>query len=111
MVEPLVPKRSEAIELWPPVLRAGDRVHIVFRAARIVGAMSVPRYAVAVLDFRRRVVANLLRGPARPVSGVICVDWDGRGDDGAPVPPGHYRVHVELPGASQPTERTLLVAH
>jgi hypothetical protein len=28
----------------------------------------------------------------------ITCSWDGRDDDGDPVPPGNYRLHVDLPG-------------
>ncbi len=66
MAEVYLEDASPGLELWPSVLRAGERMHIAFRAARVVGTMSVPRYEVAVFDSRRRRVATLLRGPARP---------------------------------------------
>ncbi len=97
------------IELWPEALRSGDRIHVAFRAARVVGAMSVPHYEVTVLDARCRRVATLLRGRARPAGGVICVDWDGRDDGGAWVPPGLYRLRVESVGSGLRLERTIYV--
>src|SRR5262249_52099914 len=99
----------EEIELRPPVLRAGDHVQIAFRAARIGGSMRVPRYRVAILDERRRPIANLLRGPARPAGGAVCVEWDGRDDRGLSVLPGIYCIHIQLPGASLPIERKLFI--
>jgi flagellar hook assembly protein FlgD len=95
--------------LWPEVLRAGERILVAFRAARVAGMMRVPSYEVTVFDSRRRRVATLLRGRARPSAGVVCVDWDGRDDRGALVPPGAYQLRVEGPGSSPRLERTLLV--
>ena len=82
------------LQLWPSLLRLGGRIHVAFRAARIEGSLSAPRYDVSVLDAQRKRVATLLQGPARPTAGVVCVEWDGRDDGDAHVPPGVYRVHV-----------------
>jgi hypothetical protein len=111
MPELYLDHRGSGLELWPNVLRAGDRVHVAFRAARVVGAMSIPRYEVTVLDSRRRRVATLLLGSARPVSGVVCVEWDGRDDRGQFVPAGAYQLRVEGLRCSLRLERTLLVDH
>jgi hypothetical protein len=108
MASPLL-EYDEAIQVWPSVLRGGDRVHIVFRAVRIVGSMSLPRYLVRVLDQRRHVVATLMRGSARPAGGVVCVEWDGRDDAGTPVPPGRYGIQVELPRPALPLQHSLRV--
>src|SRR5262245_2471710 len=100
---------GSGIELWPSQLRIGDRILIAFRASRVVGAMSAPRYEVMVLDFRRRRLATLLRGPARPSGGVVCVEWDGRDDHGRPVPAGPYQALVARVGTHVRLERTLWV--
>src|SRR5262245_49069318 len=101
---------SAGIEVWPRVLRSTERVVIAFRAARVVGAMSLPRYRVTVLNERRRHIATLLRGPARPSQGVVCVEWDGRDEWGAQVPSGTYRIRVAgAPPSSLLLERTLPV--
>ena len=109
MAELLLEQTRPRLELWPSALRAGERVHIAFRAARVIGSMSVPRYEVTVLDARRRRVATLLHGPARPVGGVVCVEWDGRDDRGRRVPPGSYQLRVEGVGFRLRLERTLLI--
>ena len=100
---------AAGITLDPAVLRAGDYINVAFRAARVAGATSLPRYDVAVFDARRRRVATLLRGRARAAAGVVCVDWNGRDDTGALVPPGAYQLRVESAGSSLRLERTLLV--
>src|SRR5262245_14827991 len=97
------------IELWPHSLRAGDRIHVAFRAARVVGAMSMPRYEVSVLDSGRRRVATLLRGRARPAGGVVCLDWDGRDDRGVLLSPGRYWLRVTIVDSPATLERTLYV--
>jgi len=106
-IDPVAPP-APGIELWPSTLRAGDRMHIAFRAPRIVGMMKLPTYEVTVLDPRRRRVATLLRGPARASAGGVCIDWDGRDDFGRTVTAGAYRLRVEgRPGLL--LERTLHV--
>ena len=106
MAEVYLEDASAGLELWPPVMRTGERMHIAFRAARIVGSMYAPRYEVCVFDSARRRVATLLRGTARPSGGVVFVEWDGRDDRGADVPSGSYQVRVQ--GALR-LERTLIV--
>ena len=98
------------IELWPSELRIGDRIVIAFRASRVVGAMNAPRYEVAILDSRRRRLATLLRGSARPSAGVVCVEWDGRDDYGRLVATGPYQALVTTAGSRVRLERTLWVA-
>ena len=107
MVELHAEPQTLGIELWPRTPRIGERMTLAFRAARIVGATKVPRYDVTVLDARRRPVAVLLRGPARPVGGVVCADWDGTDDQGALVAPGMYRLLVRGVGFPLHLERTL----
>jgi len=97
------------LQLWPSLLRLGERVHVAFRAARIIGSMNAPRYDVSVLDARRQRVATLLRGTARPTAGVVCIEWDGRDDGGALVPMGAYRVHVAGVGFPLRLEQVLHV--
>jgi hypothetical protein len=98
------------LEVWPSVLRTGEQLVIAFRAARVVGTMRIPRYQVAVFDSHRRRVAALHRGPARPSGGVICVEWNGRDDRGARVPPGTYQLRVEGLGfTGLKLERTLII--
>jgi len=109
MAELELDPRTSGLELWPTSLRSGDRIHIAFRATRVVGAMSVPRYEVSVLDSRRRRVATLLRGRVRPAAGVICVDWDGRDDRGIMVTSGAYTLRVERAGTEFRLERMLFV--
>ena len=94
MLQTEIDNQGVELQLWPSLLRLGDRIHVAFRAARLVGSMSAPRYQVSVLDARRQRVATLLHGFARPTAGVVCVEWDGRDDGGDYVPPGVYRVHV-----------------
>ena len=100
-----------AFEPRPSVMRAGDRVQVAFHAMRIHGAMRLPQYEVMILDSRRRRVATLLRGAARPAGGVICVDWDGRDDTGGIVPAGAYQLRVQGIDGSRPLERTLTVEY
>jgi len=95
------------IEVWPREPRIGERMLVAFRAAKVFGAMSVPRYEVMVLDERRRRVATLMRGQARPSGGVVCVDWDGRDDGGVMIRAGVYRLRVEGIGTSLVLERTM----
>ena len=62
---------------------------------------------VAIVDKEERVVREIL--PPTPLEGdppgdegrpdretVHCFDWDGAGEEGVPVPPGRYRLRVEL---------------
>lgn len=100
---------SPDVEIWPSILRAGERVVIAIRATRVVGTMSLPVYRITVLDAQRRHVATLLHGRARPTAGVVCVEWDGRADGGGTVPPGEYRLRVERLGTPAWLERTLRV--
>ncbi len=109
MAELYLDDRGPGIELLPEVLSAGDHVLVAFRATRVMGAMSAPRYQVTVHDERRRHVATLLLGRVRPAGGVVCVAWDGRDDRGALVSPGLYRLRVETLGTSLRMERTLRV--
>ena len=111
MVDLQIERALPAIELRPTVLRAGDRVQVAFRASRVDGAMRLPRYEVTVVDARRRRIATLLRGHARPAGGVICVDWDGRDDRGAAVPSGDYRLRVQRIGGTLRIEHTLTVVY
>jgi hypothetical protein len=97
------------LDVRPRVVRAGDRIHVAFRALRVPGAMSVPRYDVSVLDAWRRRVATLMREPVRPTGGVVCLDWDGRDDHGRPLSPGNYQLRVRGVGNPLQLERTLLI--
>ena len=101
---------TSGIVVWPERPRIGDRIHVAIKAARIIGAMSVPRYEVTVLDARRRRVATLLRGRARAVASVVCVEWDGVDDAGARVAPGIYRLRVRSEGSPELLEKTLELA-
>lgn len=62
---------------------------------------------VAIVDEDERAVREILPPTSldgdppgdegRPDSETVhCFDWDGAGDDGTPVPPGRYRLRVEL---------------
>jgi hypothetical protein len=95
------------IQVWPESPRLGDRIHVAFRAARIVGAMHQPRYLVTVLDTRRRKVTALLKGAARAVGGVVCVEWDGVDESGALVPPGDYLLRIQCQRSPLVLERSL----
>ena len=94
MIQVQVENEGMELQLWPSLLRLGDCIHVAFRAARVVGTMNPPRYDVSILDSRRRRIATLLRGHARPTAGVVCVEWDGRDESGVYVPSGAYRVQV-----------------
>jgi hypothetical protein len=109
MAELYLENAGSGLDIRPPVLRHGDRVHVAFRALRVPGGMSLPRYDVAVFDARRRRVATLLRDPVRPAGGVVCIEWDGRDDRGVILPPGAYQLRVEGVGNPLRLERTLLV--
>jgi hypothetical protein len=98
-----------SLDIRPPVIRPGDRVQVAFRAVRTPGTMSVPRYDVAVFDAMRFRVATLLREPARPTGGVVCLDWDGRDDRGLTLPPGAYQLRVEGVGNPLQLERTVFI--
>jgi hypothetical protein len=111
MAELFLDQRCTGLEFWPPALKAGERIHIAFRAARVVGMMSTPRYEVTILDARRRRVATLLHGPARPSGGVVTLEWDGRDDAGDPVPAGAYQLRVQALGSPLQLERTIRVDH
>lgn len=100
---------GSGLDIRPRVVRPGDRVHVAFRAHRIPGGTTVPRYDVSVLDALRRRVATLLREPVRPSGGVVCLDWDGRDDHGFLLPPGQYQLRVQGVGNPLELERTLLV--
>jgi len=100
---------SPALVIRPRVVRIGDRVLVAFRVPRISGAMRVPRFLVTVHDAWRRRVATLLREPVRPERGVVCVDWDGRGDHGPHLPPGSYQLRVEGMGNPLRLEQTLII--
>ena len=111
MTETYLESRNAGLELWPSVLRVGNLVRVTFRVARMAGATSPPWYRVTVLDSRRRLVATLLNGDARPVAGVVCVDWDGRDYRGVRVPSGAYRLCIEGLGRTLHLERTVFVDH
>ncbi len=95
------------IQVWPESPRLGERIHVAFRAARIAGAMHRPRYEVTVLDARRRRVTALLKGHARAVGGVVCVEWDGVNDNGALVSPGVYLLRIRCHRSPLVLERSL----
>jgi hypothetical protein len=97
------------LDIRPRVVRSGDRIHVAFRAPRIPGATSVPRYDVTVWDGWRRRVATLMREPVRPTGGVVCLDWDGRDDRGLLLSPGNYQLRVRGIGNPLQLERTLLI--
>jgi hypothetical protein len=109
MAEVYLEDASAGIELWPPVLRVGERIQIAFRAARIVGALREPRYEVSVFDTRNRRVATLLRGAAKPSGGVVFVEWEGRDDRGLEVPSGAFQLRVQGLGSALRLERTIIV--
>src|SRR5260221_10128915 len=108
MTDPLMGTEN-AVEIWPAILRPGERIHVAIRATRVVGTMSLPVYRISIVDARRRRVATLLHGRSRPIQGVICVDWDGRSDDGDTVPSGDYRLRVERLGSPSWVARPLRV--
>jgi hypothetical protein len=97
------------LDIRPRVFRPGDCIHVAFHAPRVPGMMSVPRFDVTVLDAWRRCVATLLREPVRPAGGVVCLDWDGRDDQGMPLPPGYYQMRVRGIGNPLQLERTLMI--
>ena len=66
---------AAGITLDPAVLRAGDYINAAFRAARVAGATTLPRYDVAVFDAIRRRVATLLRGCARAGCSTAQLCW------------------------------------
>ena len=100
---------ASSVEIWPPILRPGERIHVAIRATRGVGTMSLPVYRISIVDPRRRRVATLLHGRSRPIQGVVCVEWDGRDDEGRSVPPGDYRLRVERLGSPSWLERPLRI--
>ncbi len=64
-------------------------------------------FYLAMVDASGRVVRVLARdvaleGDSSPdKSSAHCFDWDGIGDDGRPVPPGPYRLYLELEHADR----------
>jgi hypothetical protein len=97
------------LDIRPSVFRPGDLVQVAFRALRVPGTLSVPRYDVGVFNARRLRVATLLREAVRPTGGVVCLDWDGRDDRGLLLPPGSYQLRVEGVGNPLQLERTLQI--
>ena len=54
-----------------------------------------------------RPVATIVRGPLRPVGGVVCIEWNGRDEAGAELPAGRYHLRVTRPGSTFLLERKL----
>jgi hypothetical protein len=76
--------------------RPGLRYRACFRLTRNDSVQ------VAMVDFDDRVVRVL--SPSRPLEGgdtPHCFDWDGRNDAAQPVPPGRYRLRLELERADR----------
>lgn len=59
------------------------------------------RVTIQVIDAHGDSVRTLLRGRSVRDKGLVDVDWNGRGDGGAPVAPGNYRVRVVLARAGR----------
>jgi hypothetical protein len=56
---------------------------------------------VGIVDGHENLVRTLDADVALERREPVTYVWDGRADDGAPVPPGRYRLAVELPGESR----------
>jgi hypothetical protein len=89
---------TEALELRPsPIVRVagGTQVLSAARPAAIDFVLRRRSRITVRVVAGDEAVRTLVRGQERP-AGRVRLHWDGRGESGAPVPDGRYRVRVEL---------------
>ena len=75
--------------------RPGPRYRVCFRLTKD------DQVSVAVVDPEKRQVKVLANTPLRGGDTPHCFDWEGRGDSGAPVPPGRYHLQLTLRRANR----------